>query len=176
MTRQATRRKTKTGKRPVEAYLDIETTGLSRFMHDITVVGICICDGKRDKIIQLVGEHVNGKNLKKALDGVDTIYTYYGSRFDLPFIEAALDVDLESAYEHHDLMYDCWANGLKGGLKAVCERLGITRSLSGIDGRQAVDLWYRHINHSDQKSLDTLLQYNRDDINSLKVLKEILLG
>ena len=30
----------------IDAYLDIETTGLSRFYDDITVIGIYGCDGK----------------------------------------------------------------------------------------------------------------------------------
>jgi uncharacterized protein YprB with RNaseH-like and TPR domain len=30
----------------IDAYLDIETTGLSRFYDDITVIGIYLCNGK----------------------------------------------------------------------------------------------------------------------------------
>ncbi|GAI08689.1 unnamed protein product, partial [marine sediment metagenome] len=37
----------------IDAYLDIETTGLSRFCDYITVVGIYSCNGNDDKLIQL---------------------------------------------------------------------------------------------------------------------------
>ena len=59
----------------LEAYLDIETTGLSVFSDAITVIGIYRCDGRNGEVIQLVGEEVTGDNLFKALEGVKTIYT-----------------------------------------------------------------------------------------------------
>jgi uncharacterized protein YprB with RNaseH-like and TPR domain len=37
---------------PVDAYLDIETTGLSRSYHAITVIGIYRCDGNNNQFIQ----------------------------------------------------------------------------------------------------------------------------
>ena len=37
-----------------EAYLDIETTGLSRYYDYITVIGIYLCNGRNSKLIQLV--------------------------------------------------------------------------------------------------------------------------
>ena len=159
---------------PLEAYLDIETTGLSLFYHDITVIGIYVVTGDDDRLVQLMGEEVTEDNLLKALEGVHTIYTYNGSRFDLPFIRASMGVDLADNYHHYDLMYDCWQHNLYGGLKVVEQQLGIPRQLKGIGGREAVMLWWRYYNDGDQNALALLLQYNKEDIVNLKVLREIL--
>lgn len=157
-----------------DAYLDIETTGLSRSYHDITVVGIYMCNGRDNKLIQLVGEQVTKRKLLRTLKGVNTIYTYNGSRFDLPFINAFLGIGLEAKLHHHDLMYDCWQNNLKGGFKAVERQLGIPRQLQGIGGAEAVWLWWQYQNHGDQDALALLLEYNREDVLNLKALREKL--
>ena len=98
----------------VEAYLDIETTGLSPTNCIITVVGIYICNGDNTKVIQLVGKDITIDSLLEALEGVRIIHTYNGSRFDLPFIHNCLDINLAQIFPHHDLMYDCWRNNLYG--------------------------------------------------------------
>jgi hypothetical protein len=157
-----------------DAYLDIETTGLSTFYDDITVIGIYLCDGKDSKLIQLVGEQATGENLLKALEGVNTIYTYNGSRFDLPFIDDSLGIDLNAKFHHRDLMYDCWRNNLYGGFKAVELQLGIPRQLKGIGGLEAIWLWWRYQNDGDQNALALLLHYNEEDVVNLKALRERL--
>ena len=157
-----------------DAYLDIETTGLSWFYNDITVVGIYLVNGSENRLVQLVGREVTRDNLLEAINGVNTIYTYNGSRFDLPFIRASLDVDLTDHYHHHDLMYDCWRNNLYGGLKSVEQQLGIPRQLKGISGWDAVILWWRYQNSGNQNALATLLKYNEEDVVNLKVLRERL--
>ncbi len=157
-----------------EAYLDIETTGLSRYYDYITVIGIYLCNVRNSKLIQLIGEEVTRDNLARALEGVNTIYTYNGSRFDLPFIENSLEIDLETEFEHHDLMYDCWQNNLYGGFKAVERQLGISRQLQGISGFEAVLLWFRYHDNGDRNALALLLEYNSEDVINLKALREIL--
>jgi len=121
-----------------------------------------------------VGGEVNIDNLLEAVDGVQTIYTYNGSRFDLPFINGSLGIDLETLAAHHDLMYDCWRCNLKGGFKAVEQQLGIPLRLQGVIGWDAVLLWQRYQNYGDQKALATLLEYNKEDVVNLKVLRERL--
>ncbi len=157
-----------------DAYLDIETTGLSCQYADITVIGIYLVGGIKARFLQLVGREVNVNNLLEAVDGVSTIYTYNGSRFDLPFIHGSLGVDLRSIAAHHDLMYDCWRCNLKGGFKAVERQLGITRELKGVDGWQAVLLWRKYLEYNDQEALDLLLRYNKEDVINLKALRERL--
>ncbi|MAF85822.1 MAG: exonuclease [Dehalococcoidales bacterium] len=158
----------------IDAYLDIETTGLSRLYADITVIGVYLVNDSDSRLVQLVGEQVTEDNLLEAVEGVDTIFTYNGSRFDLPFIRASLDVDLTDSYHHHDLMYDCWRCNLRGGFKAVERQLGIQRQLQGVDGLEAVMLWQRYKNYGDRTALATLLEYNKEDVVNLKVLREII--
>ena len=160
----------------IDAYLDIETTGLSRSYNYITVIGVYRCQGTNGELIQLVGEEVTRGNLVTALRGVNTVYTYNGSRFDLPFIAVSLGIDLATEFYHHDLMYDCWDNNLYGGFKVVEQRLGIHRRLRGIDGFEAVQLWWRYLKGGNQNALAVLLEYNRDDVVNLKTLRERLAG
>lgn len=162
-------------RRFADAYLDIETTGLSQVRDYITVIGIYRCADRDSELIQLVGEDACMGNLVEALEDVGTIYTYNGSRFDIPFIYNALDIDLAAEFYHHDLMYDCWRNNLYGGFKAVERQLGISRQLDGIDGLEAVILWWRYWNDDDQNALAQLLQYNREDVVNLKTLRQRLL-
>jgi len=157
-----------------DAYLDIETTGLSYQYADITVIGIYLVNGSNSRLVQLVGREITVDSVLKAVDGVNTIYTYNGSRFDLPFIHGALGIDLEAIAGHHDLMYDCWRYNLFGGFKAVEQQLGIPRRLRGITGFDAVLLWQRYQNYGDRDALALLLEYNREDVMNLRVLRERL--
>ena len=148
----------------MKAYLDIETS----FGGEITVVGI-FCPPER--MIQLVGDEVNWTNLWNALDGVTTILTYNGARFDLPVIKRVIKLDLNKYFECRDLMYDCWEKNLYGGLKRVEEQLGIERSTKGIDGLEAMRLWQRFLYDRDERALEALLQYNREDVVNLSRLE-----
>jgi atypical dual specificity phosphatase len=78
-----------------EAYLDIETTGLSADFHDMTVVGVSVVGEGGTRFVQLVGEDITEEGLLEVLDGVSTIYTYNGQRFDLPFIRALVRMEDE---------------------------------------------------------------------------------
>ena len=156
---------------PFDAYLDIETTGLCSFYDEITVIGICLANAFENRMVQLVGDDVTRTNLLRTLRCVDTIYTYNGSRFDLPFINFRLRVNLREHFHHHDLMHDCWRNNLYGGFKAVERQLGIPRRLRGIGGAEAVVLWWRYQIHRDRKALNLLLEYNKEDVVNLITLR-----
>jgi len=157
-----------------EAYLDIETTGLSSFNNYITVIGLYLVNGRRAKMVQLIGRDVTRQNLLEALEGISTIFTYNGRRFDLPFIRDYLDIDLSEHYQHHDLMYDCWRCNLYGGFKNVEAQLGIPRKLKGIGGLEAVTLWWQYQNYGDRRALSRLVRYNQEDVINLKELRERL--
>jgi uncharacterized protein YprB with RNaseH-like and TPR domain len=163
-------------RRSADAYLDIETTGLSSFYDYITVIGVFRCDGDKNEVIQLVGDEVTRGNLITALRSVRAIYTYNGSRFDIPFISNSLGIDLSSEYEHHDLMNDCWTCNLYGGLKMVERRLRIPRELVGVGGYEAVQLWWSYLKGGNASALELLLKYNREDVTNLKALRERLGG
>ncbi len=159
----------------LEAFLDIETTGLYPGSHEITVVGIYLTGGRDERFVQLVGRNINREAILQSLEGAVNLYTYNGHRFDLPFIRACHGVNLESRFRHCDLMHHCWRNNLYGGLKRVELCLGIQRQLKDVNGYEAVRLWWRYIDYGDQDALRTLLDYNKEDVVNLKVLKDKLL-
>ena len=156
------------------AYLDIETTGLSWDNCDLTVVGVAKFRGARCRVGQLVGERIVAQGVLSLLQGADEVYTYNGSRFDLPFIKRKLGLDLKTGLRHTDLMYACWRQNLKGGLKVVETRLCIHRRLTDVDGFMAVRLWWDYVNNANARALRTLLEYNREDVVNLHVLRDKL--
>jgi uncharacterized protein YprB with RNaseH-like and TPR domain len=159
----------------IEAYLDIETTGLSPLDCMVTVVGIYTCNQGDSRFLQLVGRDIAVGSLMESLENVNIIYTYNGSRFDLPFIRGCLGVDLNRVFPHRDLMYDCWKKRLYGGLKAVERQLGIERRLRDMNGYEAVRLWWKYVDSFDIEALNRLLEYNKEDVVNLKALKERVL-
>jgi len=159
----------------IEAYLDIETTGLSPQNCEITVVGIYITGGDQNRFIQFVGQDINGDSILAAMQGVKRLYTYNGRRFDLPFIYIRHGVNLEKQFEHHDLMNHCWERNLYGGLKAVERCLGIDRRIKEVNGLEAVRLWWQYVNNYDDAALKMLLEYNKEDVINLKTLRDTLL-
>ena len=158
----------------MDAYLDIETTGLSPCADAITVVGIYREYPDGFHLRQLIGSEIMRDSVESILDGVTTLYTYNGIRFDAVFLESQLQLEWSPSLVHRDLMYACWNHHLYGGLKVVEQRLGIARQLQGVSGREAVSLWWRYVRQGDATALHTLLAYNREDVLNLKVLRERL--
>jgi len=151
----------------MKGYLDIETS----FGREITIIGLYASDRG---MVQLVGAEVTELNLYQALEGIETIISYNGNRFDLPVIRRKLKADLVKEFRSHDLMYDCWRLGLYGGLKRVEEQLGIPRRLQGLDGYDAMRFWAAYERYGDQEALVTLLEYNREDVLNLRILERML--
>jgi len=155
------------------AYLDIETTGLSPYSAELTVIGIHV-ENRCEEVVQLIGDEISPSGLIEAIRDISALYTYNGSRFDLPFIMKKLKIDLTDHCPHTDLMYSCWQRNLKGGLKAVERQLGIERRLTDVDGWAAVQLWHNYKWNGCINSLNKLLEYNKEDVLNLKKLREIL--
>ena len=144
------------------AYLDIETS----WEKTITVIGIY---RSGEGTTQLIAPDINRDNLLQALEGVDRLFTYNGTGFDLPVIERWLGINLRGHVPHRDLMYDCWKRKLKGGLKGVERTLGIHRDTEGVDGLQAMRLWAAY-ERGDREALELLLRYNKEDCVNLEEL------
>ncbi len=132
------------------AYLDIETS----WERSITIIGIY---KSGEGTTQLIAPRIDRGALLRVLEGVERLFTYNGTGFDLPVIERWLGVSIGKQIPHRDLMYDCWKRKLKGGLKGVERTLGIHRDTEGVDGLQAMKLWAAHQN-GDAEALDLLLR------------------
>ena len=146
------------------AYVDIETTGLSKQFHYITTIGIY--DGKESKVF------VRGIDLEKAYDYLeqfDAIVTFNGKQFDLPFIQHFANRTYN--FIHLDLRYLLKELGLSGGLKRIEKQLGLMRdeTVKDIDGFEAIRLWKRY-ERGDHEALELLKKYNIEDIENLEIL------
>ena len=145
--------------------LDIETNGLPAGAGGyITVVGLY--DGRRYTSL-VRGQGLSAEAVSSALSGCKCLVTFYGSVFDVPFLEQTIP-GFKLHSPHFDLCFALRKLGIKGGLKRIEGRFGISREddLEGMDGYGAVILWKR-ANRGDEKALDTLIRYNREDTVNL---------
>jgi uncharacterized protein YprB with RNaseH-like and TPR domain len=153
----------------MKAYLDIETCASG----DVTVVGIY----REDRgLCQLVGGAITDLSVWEALEGVDTLCTFNGDRFDLPILERQVRVNLRAHFASLDLLRECRRAGLQGGLKRLEERFGIARNTRGMGGWDAMQLWTCYENEGNQDALRVLLEYNREDVMNLMQLERIVVG
>ena len=53
-------------------------------------------------------------------------------------------------------------------------QLGIRREMKGVNGWEAVKLWWRYRIDNDQDALAMLLKYNEEDVMNLDTLRERL--
>lgn len=143
-------------------FLDIETTGLSRHYHQLTVVGFSL-DG--DYVPLVVGDDL--APLREAAAAADVLVTFNGKQFDVPFLAKAAP-GLELPPVHLDLRYACRYAGLTGGQKAIERTLGLERD-TDIDGSQAVLLWHRYVAGEDEL-LGELIRYNYLDVTGMATL------
>lgn len=148
-------------------FLDIETTGLSHFYDEITIVGWAL-NGRS-------GTFIKGSDPVELYDAARqaiAVVTFNGIRFDQRFLKQEFpDAQLPEA--HVDLMYLCRRVGLTGGQKAIENELGLNfrQDLEGIDGFAAVLLWHKYL-RGDVDSLRRLISYNRADIAAMGSLMD----
>jgi uncharacterized protein YprB with RNaseH-like and TPR domain len=149
------------------AYLDIETTGLSFGLDDITVIGLY--DGASTKNFFL-GENLD--DFAQEIARYSLIVTFNGACFDLPFLRTRFPA-FDQGFAHLDLRYLLRRLGYSGGLKRIERELGMDRpgALGELDGYCAVLLWKKHL-QGRKGALDTLLRYNLEDVVNLERLAE----
>ncbi len=140
-------------------FLDIETTGLSRYYDDITLIGWCL-NGK-------YGYWVRGEDLtpfEQALSTSSVLVTFNGSLFDLPFLRSEFP-PLTFPAAHIDLRFLLKRVGISGGQKSIEKRLGIGRPPGIVELTSSIAplLWYRFI-RGDLESGKRLVVYNRADV------------
>jgi len=148
-------------------FLDIETTGLSRYYDQITLIGWCI-GNKR-------GVHVQGQPddaFREALKSARSIITFNGTLFDLPFIRHA-KADVEFPAVHVDLRFLARRAGLTGGQKSIETQIGLNRhaGVSGVSGQFAPVLWHRYVS-GDLDALKSLIEYNMADLDGMFAIFE----
>jgi predicted nuclease with RNAse H fold/dephospho-CoA kinase len=140
-------------------FLDVETTGLSWFYDELTMVG-WVCDGNYG--LYLAGDDPG--LLVDALKAAATLVTFNGTLFDLRFLKKTFG-ELPLPPIHVDLRYLAKRAGLAGGQKAIERALGLPSriGLEEMDGAEAVLLWHRYL-RGDNVALRRLIDYNRWDV------------
>jgi uncharacterized protein YprB with RNaseH-like and TPR domain len=152
------------------AYVDIETTGLSRYA-PVTVVGIS--DGKRTHTL-VKGKNLNHSNLKVILSSATMLVTFNGSSFDLPIIEHSFPGAVPRV-PHLDLRNALRRLGYVGGLKNIEREVGLERDrrVEYMTGQDAVYLWKLWERHGNVNALDLLVEYNACDCVNMRPLAEL---
>lgn len=149
-------------------YLDIETTGLRKKEHAITIIGGY--DGST--VTQLIqGVNLTQSSVQELFQGHDKIATFNGKLFDIPFIEEYFPGCVSDDVIHRDLMRSAGLVGWFGSLKSIEKRLGISRDSGVNNGLQAIQLWEDYKNGS-TSALKKLLAYNKEDIINLEILEQ----
>jgi len=146
-------------------FMDIETTGLSRYYDKVTLVGWSI-DGYYDVLFR--GD--NPDRLRAALSSAKAIVTFNGSLFDLPFLRQEFP-NLPIPTCHIDLRFAARRVGLQGGQKAVEDQLNLPRpsEISEVRGEAAALLWYKY-RWGDTDALRRLVLYNHADIEGMQFI------
>ena len=152
-------------------FLDIETTGLSKYDDEVTTVSIHR-DGATRTYVR--GQDLTKEALHEEFADAKLIATFNGKQFDVPFLEHAFDLRLD--HPHLDLRFLGERLDLTGGLKTVEQTLGIERDRADISGRDAVRLWYEYARDGDRDALETLVSYNQDDARNLAALADDVTG
>jgi uncharacterized protein len=147
------------------SFFDIETDGM---YNRITVIG-CLHKGKNYTFVK--GENLD--DFLNFLDDVKIMVSFNGSSFDVPCILNYFHIP-KFPVPHIDLRWVLYQLGYKGGLKDIEKRFHISRDLelNGVDGMEAVYLWFRYAEWGDKEAKDKLIKYCLADVNSLKSLTE----
>lgn len=150
-------------------FLDIETTGLSRYYDKITLIG---ASNERNKIKIFVRDN----NLDEALNylqNYEMIVTFNGKLFDIPFIMNEFP-EAKIPPIHIDLRYLLRTLGVTGPLKKIEGTLNISRpkEVQEVNGREAAVLWSRFVK-GDDSALEKLLLYNIYDVVNLQDIMDL---
>ncbi len=165
------------GKNP--CFLDIETTGLSRYKSFIYLIGILYYDNTKESWIlkqffmdNPQEEKLLLKNVMDYISKFDVIINYNGDSFDIPFINYRLEIygldtsipkekslDLYSIIRKNSYLFEL--PNLK--LKTIENFLGINRE-DIFSGRDCINFYNQYIVNKDPILEERILRHNHDDL------------
>ena len=146
-------------------FLDVETTGLSWFYDEITLVGWAL-----DGVYRVHVAGGDATDLLEALAGARALVTFNGTLFDLRFLKKTFG-EISLPPVHIDLRYLSKRVGLTGGQKSIEVELGICArgGVEDLDGAAAVLLWHEFV-RGDLNALHRLVDYNRRDVLAMCII------
>lgn len=152
-------------------FFDIETAGLE-YDDPITMIA-CWHRGEVHHFV----EHENLDDFLELLDDVRLLSSFNGSTFDVPRVLDSFHIPALPC-PHLDLRWLCFHQDLRGGLKEIAFRLGISRppDLQSADGEMAIRLWARWEHFQDAQAREDLIRYCVSDVLLLVVLANRLVG
>jgi len=147
-------------------FLDIETTGLSRYYDHITMIGWSL-NGEYDYYVQGIDKE---DKFREALNKSKIIVTFNGAIFDIPFIKNYFK-DIKTPQCHIDLRFLAKGVDLSGGQKSIEDQIGFKRSksLKNTDGYMATVFWDEY-KWGKKSSLEKLIAYNHSDVEGMKAI------
>ncbi len=168
-------------------FLDIETTGLSPVNSQVFMIGTaCLKDG-RLYIRQFFAESTSREKeilqaFSEYLGSFDTIITFNGNRFDIPFLEKrafSYGIDMEFSEKNGIDIYKRIQPykkilGLPDMKQKTLENFLHIRRTDKKSGRELIALYGNYIAARNDYCLDLLLQHNYDDIRGLAGLLPLL--
>lgn len=144
-------------------FLDIETTGLSLYYDQITLVGWSL--GRK------YGVYLKDQSEKPLLDALKSakiIVTFNGTIFDIKFLQKTFP-NIYIPPVHIDLRFFAKRAGYSGGQKVIEDEIKFERpnDIKGMEGESAPILWYKY-RRGDQSALKQLIEYNHSDVEGMK--------
>lgn len=169
----------KTGHELSIGYLDIESTGFSANID--LMLSWCIKGRgvkkvagdviKREEIMSNKQDKRITQSLVDEMNKYDVIFTYYGTRFDIPFIRTralyhGIDFPMYRQKSHKDLYYV-----VRSKLKLHRSSLMAATEFFGIDGKTRIkpEYWQK-ARWGDKKSLKYVYEHNIADVEILEDL------
>ena len=146
-------------------FLDIETTGLSLYYDNITLIGL-----SRGERYDCWFPETSAGIWHDLLSDAKCLVTFNGTAFDLKFLER-LESGANLPRAHVDLRYFARRAQLKGGQKEIERELCFERpeQISNATGADAVRLWYEYRNGDEHAGRD-LVRYNHSDVEGMKTI------
>jgi uncharacterized protein YprB with RNaseH-like and TPR domain/predicted nuclease with RNAse H fold/dephospho-CoA kinase len=149
-------------------FLDIETTGLSLFYDEITLIGLSLGGEYRF--------HVAGRPLRSIADWIaraKCVVTFNGTLFDLKFLRQT-HRRLRLPQAHVDLRFLARSVGLRGGQKEIERLIGFDRLGAGdMSGEAAPLLWHEYL-MGNIEAFKKLVEYNRADVEGMKAIFDVV--
>ena len=168
-----------TGQERRLGYLDIETTSLKANIGIMLSWAIKTRDSNKTTSALITKEEIFSGDYDKRivemlceeLNNYDTLLTYYGTRFDIPFIRTrAIDNNIRFPFyrevSHKDLYYQ-----VRSKLRLNSNSLKTATEFLGIRGKTKLDprIW-RDATYGDGDALQTVLAHNIADVVILERL------
>lgn len=161
-------------------FLDIETTSTKADMGQIIAIGM-IKEGKKEvKFIENLEDERRVLNwLAKELEDCNLIITWYGSKFDIPFIITRAIIngqDLSKIVGIPSLdLWEFCKNKLlfsKNSLQEISKYLGISKD-EEVCGKDMLKLYLKAI-RGDEKAKKEIINHCLDDLEALeKIFKKL---